>query len=468
MKQKKILIVIAVAIIIILIITGIILLVKNSNEDKVFDNSEEAEEVSDSESEDYTLIESQENKEVMRVKDNRIFYTIENCIKKYEAFVNLDYNKQVNDLGYPSLAAEYEIDNENAKKEAILKLLDKDYIKDNGIDGNTLYNYIDESIQETTVEALKINKLENEEGISTEGYSVYAKKTNNGKTENLYYIVKIDTDEEVFCIYPINVNVYNDIDDIKIKNNTEYIEANDRNTFVYASINYGQIAARYFQEYKQLLLNDPEMAYSKLDENYRNKKFGSIDEFYKFIEKNKEDIQLMQIYQYNYDSYTDYNEYLAKDRYENLYMFQENAPKDYVVKLDTYTILTEEFKENYKKSGGEEKVKIQMDVFRQMINSQDFKSAYNVLDENFKQNNFNTQEQFEQFIKENAFKYNKMEFRNVTEEDGVYVCEVTMTDLTNGGYVDETKKDINQYNWNFITKLEDAENFKISFNVSEE
>ena len=37
--------------------------------------------------------------------------------------------------------------------------------------------------------------------------------------------------------------------------------------------------------------------------------------------------------------------------------------------------------------------------------------------------------------------------------------------LSEGNYEDESKKDVNQYDWTFIVKLNDAENFKLSFSI---
>ena len=110
-KIKKI--IIFLSIIAIFIISLIILLVSNSNKksSEIKTGNEKIKE------------ESNNNKEIQLVLDNSEFYTIENCVKKYEAYVNLNYEEQVTELNMPSLAATYKITDQDEKDEAILNLL---------------------------------------------------------------------------------------------------------------------------------------------------------------------------------------------------------------------------------------------------------------------------------------------------------------------------------------------------------
>lgn len=399
-----------------------------------------------------------DNQNIERVKDDAIFYTIEDCIEQYEVFASLDYTKQVDELNYPSVAAVYNINNEQEKKDAIISLLDKEYINKNKIDENNLYEFIKEDKQDNIdIKALKINKLVDSD-LEVQAYSAYIQKeySQNKNIEYKYYIVKIDKSEEVFCIYPLDNN-YKDIDEIKINNNTTNIEKNDRNTFLYSDINESQIATKYFQEVKELLINNPDEVYKRLDEEYKKKRFGSEEEFINYVSENIEDIKLMQIYKYLLNSYSDYDEYVAKDRNDNLFIFKEKYPNDYSVKFDTYTIVTDKFKDEYNNTKDEKRVQMQLDVFKQMINNRDFKSAYKLLDDQFKNNNFKTENKFKEFVESKSFRYNEIEFKRIQKEGKTYICNLTMKDLT--------KEDDNEYNWEFMIQLNDAENFKISFNT---
>ena len=450
-KNKKIIILILIIVIIMISISAIWLLRDKSEQTDNIDNT--------------TEVETSREQTTELVTDNALFYTVENCIKKYEAYVNLDYEKQVDELNYPSLAAVYQISTLEEKNQAILDFLDEDYIKTYQINENNVSKYVEETENENiNITALKMNKLINMDK-GTKAYSVYALKDTGEEEIDIFYIVKLDENSQAFSIVPIRNEDYKDIDDINIENSTTSIEKNSRNTIIESDMNEGQIATKYFQQYKSLLLNDVEEAYEKLDKEYREKRFGSIDEFQEYVESNIQEIQLSQIYEYTNESYATYKEYVAKDRYENLYIFEEISPNNYTVKLDTYTLTTDKFKEEYQKSNDIRKVQLQLDVFRQMINNYDFKAAYNVLSEDFKQNYYDTEEGFKEFIKQNMFRYNEIHFEDIEKVGNVYACEITFTDLSNGNYEDTNKENINEYKWTFIVELDDVENFKLSFSI---
>ena len=100
------------------------------------------------------------------------------------------------------------------------------------------------------------------------------------------------------------------------------------------------------------------------------------------------------------NTYDEYSEYVCRDKYQNLYIFRAKNPLDYTVLLDTYTITTDNFKTTYDKSSEEYKVAMNIDKWIQMINSRDYTSAYNCLDETFRNNNFGSEEAFEKYMKE--------------------------------------------------------------------
>ena len=98
-----------------------------------------------------------------------------------------------------------------------------------------------------------------------------------------------------------------------------------------------------------------------------------------------------------------------------------------------------------------------------MINDKDFSAAYNVLGDKLKENYFQTQEEFEKYVKDNTFKYNQINFDDIQQQGKLYVCKVNFTNLVDE--VEEEKKDINKYEWTFIVQLTDVENFKLSFSI---
>ena len=136
------------------------------------------------------------------------------------------------------------------------------------------------------------------------------------------------------------------------------------------------------------------------------------------------------IKKYNINVYSNYIEYVCIDGYGNYYIFQEEGVMDFTVKLDTYTIDTEEFKEKYNNSTQQQKVGMNLEKINQALNRKDYEYIYNKLDTTFKANNFATFEDFENYMKSTFFNINKIEYGDFNEQSGTYICETEITDNT--------------------------------------
>jgi hypothetical protein len=88
------------------------------------------------------------------------------------------------------------------------------------------------------------------------------------------------------------------------------------------------------------------------------------------------------------------------DQYQKLYIFDETNPMEFTLKLDTYTVPTEKFTTTYKSSNEQDKVMMNIDKWVQMLNNRDYTSAYNVLDETYRNNTFGNEVRFESIMKE--------------------------------------------------------------------
>ena len=158
------------------------------------------------------------------------------------------------------------------------------------------------------------------------------------------------------------------------------------------------------------------------------------------------------------NNYEDHIEYVGKDQFGNLYIFNEYNNQSIDIKLDTYTINTDIFIKEYEKATDEKKVQMNIDKFIQMINRHDYISSYNCISEGFKNNYFSTQEDFENYIKNNFFKYNNFEFKSYEKKgSNIYVYTIQLTDLT-GENQDLREIDI-------IMKLNEELNFEMSFGM---
>ena len=443
---KKLIIILSIILVIVLVITVIVL-------SKIELNSE----VADTNSIGHA-VEGERYKKIAPVTNNMTFYTIENCVSKYISYYHLDVEKQYDDRNMPTIANVYQIQTEEEKAKAILDLLDKEYIAQNNINESNVYSIMGSATNEIKTEALKINKLV-DNNTEIEGYCAYVRETDlNTNEENYnYYIVKIDRVAQVFCIYPLNSSQYNSIDEITIENNTQTIEKNSRNTFVFYEITDGQVASKYFQEFKTNMLSNQEKAYNLLDEEYRNKKYGSLDNFKEYINQNKQSIQLAQINEYQTVQQENYVQYVCKTLDGKYWIINETSPRNYNVILDTYTVDLPEFTEKYNEANEAEKVVLNIGRVFSAINDGDYRYAYSKLDNTFKQNNFPTQADFEKYVKEKFYANNELTYNNYQTSGGLYIYNVSIKDKNNAGAQTITK--------NFIMQLGEGTDFLMSFNV---
>jgi nanoRNase/pAp phosphatase (c-di-AMP/oligoRNAs hydrolase) len=95
-----------------------------------------------------------------------------------------------------------------------------------------------------------------------------------------------------------------------------------------------------------------------------------------------------------------------------------------------------------------------------MINSKDYKTAYGLLAEGFKENKFKTEDAFKQYVKENLYSYNKVNLVKFSDEiSGVYTYYIEV-------YNKEDEK-APKIKMNIIMQLLDGTKYKISFRVPE-
>lgn len=148
-------------------------------------------------------------------------------------------------------------------------------------------------------------------------------------------------------------------------------------------------------------------------------------------------------------------EYVCVDQFGNYYIFNENYIWDYSMQLDVYTITRDKFAQEYNTSDDLKKVALNIDKFFTMINSKDYKNAYLLLDKNYCQNYFKTEQSFKKYVQENFFEYNQIEYTNIEKESGVYLQKIRITD--------KTRKSSNIIEKTMVVQLKDKFEFVLSF-----
>ena len=235
----------------------------------------------------------------------------------------------------------------------------------------------------------------------------------------------------------------------------EEIKYNKYNEISYAYINDQQLCNIYLMDYKSKMINNLEEAYKQLEEEYRQKRFGSLENFKSYIAKNEEKIYGIKLVKYEVKQGKDGNTYTCIDQYGNYYIFNEIAIMQYSVILDTFTVDIPEYVEKYNKAKAIEKVALCIDKFIKNINAENYTLAYSMLSQGFKNNYFKNQTNFENYIRQNFLGKDQIEFQELNNEAEVYVYRVTLTSKDNENKIEK----------NINVKLGEGTQFEISFNI---
>ena len=246
-------------------------------------------------------------------------------------------------------------------KSVIYNMIDKQYIDKYKISTENINDYIDsiDAVQIFKAKKMYVRKQDTNKNVYD--YFVYGTIREDDRfirkeEKNFKIIVKIDSDNTTFSIIPqkyIDDNKYNDINNIQLENET--IKENTDNLYRPLSIDDKVMVNLLFSDYKDNMLYNSEQAYNNLSEKYREIRFGGIETYNKYIEGIKEEISELFINKFSINKYDDYTEYICIDQYNNYYIFKETAVMQYTLQLDTYTIESEKFIQEYNASDDREK-----------------------------------------------------------------------------------------------------------------
>lgn len=385
-----------------------------------------------------------------QVIGNMTFFSITDCIQRYLDTANVNnfvyYGKDEND-NYTKLVNDKEI------QQRIYSLLSNKYISDNRITVDNVFNYVDKAEERLLFVPLEMQVLR---GQKSNKYLVsgFVVDLDYYKKKDMYIFVNEDEINETFSIELINTE-YNDINQISMENENQEIEENSNNKYERPKVTEAYMAQQYFNIYKRIMLGDTELAYEYLNEEYKNKRFGNYEQFEKYVNNNRESIRFAGISKYTVNNSSEGTEYICLDSKGNYCIFREKGAREYEVFLDTYTIESDKFKTEYNNGSEQKKVQLNIDKFMKMINNKDYSHAYEVLDDEFKNNYFKTEETFEKYIKNNFFEYNSVTYDKFSQEGEIYIYKITISD--------KTLKNDNKKSVNIIMQLKEGTDFIMSF-----
>ena len=334
-----------------------------------------------------------------------------------------------------SLLGKIELVNDKNEYFAIAEIIKK-YTNDNYIITNMYVSRIKSNIDVLWVEGIRKDN-------ATVSHIIVVTDSRN----STYQVINEET---------ITQNGYNK-DNINKFEITE-IQKDGNNSFRYKNINDEEYAKALLTDYIEKALYSPQLAYYLLDEDYRSIKFGTLDEYTRFINSKREElmlynaknvkqpgdfssyeewmsyfqkVKLLELSKYEIENYNGNTSYIVIDTYDNYYVFQTSSTMNYTVILDTYTVDTEKYLDEYKKADDQEKVEININKVIDAINNDDYKYVYEKLDENFSKNNFSHLSDFEAKMKNNFFRKNDVEFDDYNESgEGTHEYSLTITDST--------------------------------------
>lgn len=433
--------IIAIVLAIILFVTIIVLANSNTKERNNIVQSNYVDTVTDSESNE----DKEENKyeedqfaitldtSINKVHGEANFVTIEQCINKYyKAVEDLD-NQKITDL----LSETYKTNNSNIEsltqgfeqfriKEIYCKELDftkKEYY----VFGNLLWK--------------------NYSGMST-----------------ILVIVNVDTTNNTFSITPTNIDITNEaeynniLNQLSKQSQSNSIVKNNNNTYTKITMTTAEIIQYYLKDYTIMAVYYPEIGYNLLDEDYREKKFGSLEEYKTYINKNIQKIANATIVNYGYEDKEDYLEFTIIDSYSNEYIIKRINTMEYTVISDIYTTDIDLITQKYDEGDAEEKVTINIQKIASALNNRDFKYVYSKLSNEFKETHYPNVKQLENEMNNILHGTFTITIEDISQEGNQYICEINF----NGNTVNSSN-----IKMKMVMELKENRDFAMSFLILE-
>ena len=441
--MKKRLKVLIILIAILLLIIGIIVFVvvkKNSN------SNTEPQRIIEEIPDDLEAEEASLNHTVHYAPYRNEYYAVKSCIDNFFGYYMKDVDTGINGA--------VEVDN----RDVMMAMLDKEYIDYRKITKENVTKKLD-TINRMTIEINDMYVVQVHVNINVYFvYMTFYDKINN-VTQDYVIEVKYDNLNKTFKVL-LQDFVKEKYGNLKVGQELDFsdlqsIEKNQFNVFKFNNITDDQYLYDLFSNIKYDLMYNPKKAYESLDEEYEKKKFGSIENFKKFIRNNYASIMGMQAQGGQRTEEEGYTQYIISDSHDNYFIIKETTPMKYKLSLDSYTIYPQEFKDKYDSSNEQAKVALNIQNIIRAINQKDTKYVYSKLADSFKSNKFPTEDKFNRFINENLGSFYSVEFKKFRHEGNVYIYDIVLKDNKN----QKTKK------MQIIMTLFENRGYKISFSM---
>lgn len=364
---------------------------------------------------------------------------------------------------------------------AIYNLMDTIYILEKAITQENVLEHIANILPYAS--EVRIRKMYDQKNADNAVYYIDCILEKNHEGKEFYFILYEDIKNSTYSVAQIDKETYEKkIISIDQEVESKTIEKNDYNKTPFINPTEEQVVIAYFEDFLENVLYYPEYAYNLLDSEYKNNCFPTLQEFKEYINSKREmflsyDITNLktvdefesmeeyliyigraknlelQSYQIRYKE--EYNRYICIDSDGNYYTFYATSPLNYTVVLGNYAIPTEDFTETYNSSSEPEKVVLNIKRFFMGIDDKNYGYSYSVLSEAFKNNNYPTKNDFINYVKQNFFEENEIEYIKYEKENGLYIYKIKIKDATG--------KSAGEKELNMILKLKSGTDFEMSF-----
>lgn len=283
-------------------------------------------------------------------------------------------------------------------------------------------------------------------------------KNNYKEKHNVYITIDIQEEKSLYSynLTATDITLQQFLDNIqKIDKNkvSRNISFDENKKVNYLEYNTPAKIERYYNYYIDLVQYDSEEAYNLLDKEYREKRFGNLNNYLKYLNENKNNIINNKLEKYTAEYLEDKKEYQYSciDKNGKYFIIFEKDILDYYIFLDEYTVDIPQFIEKYNNSDIQKKVALNIDKFIKGINDKNYNYSYSVLADSFKKNKYPTISSFESDMKNQIFDNCSVEYSVFSQQGSNYSYRIT---LKSG---EESKS------MNVIMKLGDGTNFEMSF-----
>lgn len=122
-------------------------------------------------------------------------------------------------------------------------------------------------------------------------------------------------------------------------NSYSFLHDYEVNEVVYMSVDEEAMARKYLGEFVNLAVFDREAAYALIDDEYKEAKLPTIEDFNKKIDSiNSINFRKAKVTSYTVKKASNYKLFYVIDGSDNIFVFKENSIMNYSVYLDSFTV----------------------------------------------------------------------------------------------------------------------------------